>query len=74
MHTLGSQSLTQISTKLERERKKKRWIFNLHTHKWHSISLKNLSLNHERERGERRTLAHQEQQWGMGVVRKEGRS
>jgi hypothetical protein len=28
-HTLGSQSLTQISTKLERERKGKRWIFNL---------------------------------------------
>jgi hypothetical protein len=29
MHTLGSQSLIQISTKLERERKGKRWIFNL---------------------------------------------
>jgi hypothetical protein len=28
-HTLGFQSLTQISTKLERERKGKRWIFNL---------------------------------------------
>jgi hypothetical protein len=28
-HTLGSQSITQISTKLERERKGKRWIFNL---------------------------------------------
>jgi hypothetical protein len=52
MHTLGSQSLTQISTKLERERKGKRWIFNLHTHKWHSISPKNLSLNHEREERE----------------------
>jgi hypothetical protein len=28
-HTLDHQSLTQISTKLERERKGKRWIFNL---------------------------------------------
>jgi hypothetical protein len=27
--TLGSQSLTQISTKHERERKGRRWIFNL---------------------------------------------
>ena len=29
MHILGSESLTQICTKLERERKGKRWIFNL---------------------------------------------
>jgi hypothetical protein len=28
-HRQGSQSLTQISTKLERERKGKRWIFSL---------------------------------------------
>jgi hypothetical protein len=33
-HTLGSQFLTQISTKLERKRKGKRWIFNLSYKSW----------------------------------------
>ena len=47
----------------------------IHTHNGHLISPRNLSSNHGRERGDGKTLAHQEQQWGMGVVRKkEGRS
>jgi hypothetical protein len=33
-HTLGSQSGTQISIKFERERKGKRWIFNLSYKSW----------------------------------------
>jgi len=56
MHTLGSHSLTQNSTNHERERKGKRWIFNLSsTPTKGSQSLRNFSSNPwEREREERR--------------------
>jgi len=59
MHTLGSQSLTQISTKLERERKGKRWIFNLSstpTKGTQSLLEISAEIMRKREREERRTL------------------
>ena len=71
MHTLGSQSLTQISTKLERERKGRRWIFNLSsTPTKGTQSLLKIWHIAKGRRERRGTLAHQEQQWGMRVVRK----
>jgi secreted Zn-dependent insulinase-like peptidase len=73
MHTLGSQSLTQISTKLERKRKGKRWIFNLSstpTKGTHSL-LEILAQIMGERKG--RTLAHvlQVKEWWR-ELRKEG--
>jgi hypothetical protein len=61
-HTLGSQSLTQISTKHERERKGRRWIFNLSstptkgTHSLLEILAQIMGERDEEEKG--RTLEH----------------
>jgi len=65
MHTLDSQSLTQISIKLERERKGRRWIFNLSsTPTKGTQSPLRFCKKHGRE-GEGMNPSFQLQQWGM---------
>ena len=65
-HILCSQSLTQISTKLERERKGRRWTSISYPHPQRDLNISYKSWFKPWER-ERRgwTLAHKMQQWGM---------
>jgi hypothetical protein len=76
MHKLASQSLTRISTKLERERKGRWWIFNLSSTptKGTQSSLKiwHIAMQRRERRGRTLTcLLSKCEKWG-GKVRRKG--
>jgi hypothetical protein len=73
MHTLSPQSLSQISTKLRGRRKEEVDLQDLNlSHIGHSISHRNFSTNHGRERGDGRTLAFRckNGEWAIAEERK----